>query len=99
MRGEVRALLASPTRAKLATGKGLFVWPDRLESTHSGPTDIWKADAQRSSSAARGFMRVGCTMRLRAAIDEFDIGNPVALPSREASLVPFTIEARGRTAK
>ncbi|MGC2519301.1 MAG: hypothetical protein WA373_09395 [Burkholderiales bacterium] len=44
-------------------------------------------------------MRVGCTKGLSAAIDEFDIGNPVALPSREASLFPFTIEARGRTAK
>jgi len=31
--------------------------------------------------------------------DVFDIGYPVALPSREASLRPFAIEARRRTAK
>ncbi len=29
----------------------------------------------------------------------FDIGYPVALPSREASLRPFAIEARWRTTK
>src|SRR6266850_258993 len=34
-----------------------------------------------------------------AAFDEFDIGNPVALPSREASVVPFTVEACWRTTK
>ena len=36
---------------------------------------------------------------LVAAFDELDIGNPVALPSREARLFPFTIEGCRRTAK
>ncbi len=39
------------------------------------------------------------TGRLGAAFDVLNIGNPVALPSREARLFPFTIEACRRTAK
>ena len=34
-----------------------------------------------------------------AAFDVLDIGNPVALPSREPGLFPFTIEACRRTTK
>ena len=34
-----------------------------------------------------------------AAFDILNIGNPVALPSREARLFLFTIEARRRTTK
>ena len=44
-------------------------------------------------------MRVGWTKGLDAAFNVFDIGNPVALPSREARLSPFIIEACRRTAK
>jgi hypothetical protein len=45
------------------------------------------------------FMRIGCTKESCAAFDESDIGNPVALPSCEASLAPFAIEACRRAAK
>jgi len=44
-------------------------------------------------------MPVGCTKALAAAFNVFDIGYPVAPPSREASLDSFTIEACRRTAK
>jgi hypothetical protein len=44
-------------------------------------------------------MRVGCTKGLSAAFDEIDIGNPVALPSHKARVLPFTIEACRPTTK
>ena len=44
-------------------------------------------------------MRVGCPKGLGAAFDVFDIGNPVALASREARLFPFTVEACRCTTK
>ena len=44
-------------------------------------------------------MRVGCTKGLGAAFGVFDIGNPVALPSRQTRILPFTIEACRRTTK
>jgi hypothetical protein len=44
-------------------------------------------------------MRVGCTKGLGATFDVFDIGNPVALASREARLYPFTVEACRCTTK
>src|SRR5262249_49525911 len=50
-------------------------------------------------SVARGFRRIACTKGLGAAFDILDISNPVALPSHEARLLPFTIETCRRTTK
>ena len=44
-------------------------------------------------------MRVGCSKGLGAALDKFDIGYPVTLPSCEPTLVSFAIEACWRKTK
>jgi hypothetical protein len=41
----------SPTRANPGTGARSFLWPERLETTHTGRSISSEADAQRSSSA------------------------------------------------
>lgn len=48
---------------------------------------------------AHGLLRVTYKEGLGAAFDVLHIGDPVALPSRETRLFPFTIEACRRTTK